>query len=99
MTDAERRREPDRPTRDRRRRRRRRGTAAAARRSAASGADARRSGSALLVGLLVAAWLALQLFASVLLPFVAAAGIAYVLDPPTTRLTRARRAARRSRRC
>jgi predicted PurR-regulated permease PerM len=33
-------------------------------------------------------WLALQLFASVLAPFVAAAGIAYVLDPPTTRLTR-----------
>jgi predicted PurR-regulated permease PerM len=44
---------------------------------------------ALLVGLVVAAWLGLQLFASVLLPFVAAAGIAYVLDPPTARLTRA----------
>jgi predicted PurR-regulated permease PerM len=43
---------------------------------------------ALIVGLLVVAWLALQLFASVLAPFVAAAGIAYVLDPPTTRLTR-----------
>ncbi len=43
---------------------------------------------ALVVGLLVAAWLVLQLFASVLAPFVAAAGIAYVLDPPTTRLTR-----------
>ena len=43
---------------------------------------------ALVVGLLVVAWLALQLFASVLPPFVAAAGIAYVLDPPTTRLTR-----------
>jgi predicted PurR-regulated permease PerM len=43
---------------------------------------------ALVVGLLVAAWLALQLFASVLAPFVAAAGIAYVLDPPTIRLTR-----------
>jgi predicted PurR-regulated permease PerM len=42
---------------------------------------------ALLVGLVVVAWLALQLFASVLLPFVAAAGIAYVLDPPTRRLT------------
>jgi len=42
---------------------------------------------ALLVGLVVAAWLALQLFASVLMPFVAAAGIAYVLDPPTRRLT------------
>jgi len=43
---------------------------------------------ALLVGLVVVAWLALQLFASVLLPFVAAAGLAYVLDPPTRRLTR-----------
>ncbi|MBN9509279.1 MAG: AI-2E family transporter [Alphaproteobacteria bacterium] len=43
---------------------------------------------ALLVGLLVVAWLALQLFASVLLPFVAAAGIAYFLDPPATNLTR-----------
>jgi predicted PurR-regulated permease PerM len=42
----------------------------------------------LVVGLMVVAWLALQLFASVLAPFVAAAGIAYVLDPPTTRLTR-----------
>jgi predicted PurR-regulated permease PerM len=40
------------------------------------------------LALLVATWLALQLFASVLLPFVAAAGIAYVLDPPTTRLAR-----------
>ena len=44
---------------------------------------------ALLVGLSVAAWLALQLFASVLLPFVAASGIAYFLDPPATQLTRA----------
>jgi predicted PurR-regulated permease PerM len=43
---------------------------------------------ALVVSLIVVAWLALQLFASVLAPFVAAAGIAYVLDPPTTRLTR-----------
>jgi predicted PurR-regulated permease PerM len=43
---------------------------------------------ALLVGLVVVAWLALQLFASVLLPFVAAAGIAYVLDPPTRRLSK-----------
>jgi predicted PurR-regulated permease PerM len=42
---------------------------------------------ALVVGLLVVAWLTLQLFASVLAPFVAAAGIAYVLDPPTTKLT------------
>jgi predicted PurR-regulated permease PerM len=43
---------------------------------------------ALLVGLVVVAWLALQLFASVLLPFVAAAGIAYVMDPPTRHLVR-----------
>ena len=43
---------------------------------------------ALLAGLVVAAWLVLQLFASILLPFVAAAGIAYFLDPPATRLTR-----------
>ena len=43
----------------------------------------------LLVGLLVIAWLMLNLFASVLLPFVAAAGIAYFLDPVATRLTRA----------
>ncbi len=43
---------------------------------------------ALLLGLLVAAWLGLQLFASVLLPFVAAAGIAYVFDPLTARLCR-----------
>jgi len=43
---------------------------------------------ALLVGLVVAAWLALQLFASILLPFVAAGGLAYILDPPATRLTR-----------
>jgi predicted PurR-regulated permease PerM len=40
-----------------------------------------------IVALVVVLWLALQLFASVLLPFVAAAVIAYVLDPPTTRLT------------
>jgi predicted PurR-regulated permease PerM len=43
---------------------------------------------AAVVALLVVFWLALQLFASVLLPFVAAAVIAYVLDPPTTRLVR-----------
>jgi len=43
---------------------------------------------ALLVGLLVGAYLALQLFASILLPFVAAAGIAYFLDPVATRLAR-----------
>ena len=43
----------------------------------------------LLAGLLIATWVALYLFASILLPFVAAAGIAYFLDPPTSRLTRA----------
>jgi predicted PurR-regulated permease PerM len=41
---------------------------------------------ALIIGLLVTSWLALQLFASVLAPFVAAAVIAYALDPATTRL-------------
>jgi predicted PurR-regulated permease PerM len=40
------------------------------------------------LALFVAIWVVLQLFASVLLPFVAAAGIAYVLDPPTSRLAR-----------
>jgi predicted PurR-regulated permease PerM len=44
---------------------------------------------ALLGGLAVVAWLALYLFDSVLLPFVAAAGIAYFLDPAASRLTRA----------
>ena len=43
----------------------------------------------LLAGLLVVLAAALHLFASILLPFVMAAGIAYFLDPPTTRLTRA----------
>lgn len=43
---------------------------------------------ALLVGLIVVAWLVLSLFASILLPFVAAAGIAYFLDPLARRLTR-----------
>jgi predicted PurR-regulated permease PerM len=43
----------------------------------------------LLGGLAVVAWLVLDLFASVLLPFVAAAGIAYFLDPAASRLTRA----------
>jgi len=42
----------------------------------------------LLIFLLVVAWLALQLFASVLMPFVAAGGIAYALDPPAHRLRR-----------
>jgi predicted PurR-regulated permease PerM len=43
---------------------------------------------ALLGGLLLAVGAALYLFSSILLPFVAAACIAYFLDPPTTRLTR-----------
>jgi len=43
----------------------------------------------LLAGLVIVLAAALHLFASILLPFVAAAGIAYFLDPPTTRLTRA----------
>ena len=43
---------------------------------------------ALGVGLLVALWLALDLFAAILAPFVAAAVIAYALDPPTSRLAR-----------
>lgn len=43
---------------------------------------------ALLVGFVAAIGVMLQLFASVLLPFVAAAGIAYFLDPLATRLTR-----------
>jgi predicted PurR-regulated permease PerM len=42
----------------------------------------------LILGLLVAFWFALQLFASVLAPFVAAGVIAYALDPPTSRLAR-----------
>ena len=42
----------------------------------------------LLTGLLLAVCLILYLFSSILLPFVAAACIAYFLDPPTTRLTR-----------
>ncbi len=43
----------------------------------------------LLAGLIVVVWLTLNLFASILLPFVAASGIAYVLDPPCSRLVRA----------
>ena len=45
---------------------------------------------ALLVGVVVVLWLMLQLFESILLPFVAAAGIAYVLDPFCRRLARLR---------
>ncbi len=44
---------------------------------------------AALVGLSVATWLALRLFASILMPFVAAAGIAYFLHPLCSRLNRA----------
>ena len=43
---------------------------------------------AILLGLFAAVLVALWLFNAILLPFVAAAGIAYFLDPPTTRLTR-----------
>ena len=42
----------------------------------------------LLAGLFLGVCVALYLFSSILLPFVAAACIAYFLDPPTTRLTR-----------
>ncbi len=42
----------------------------------------------LAAGLLVLFWLVLRLFAGVLAPFVAAAVIAYALDPPTSRLVR-----------
>ena len=42
----------------------------------------------LIVGLAIAAWLALSLFSSILLPFVAASGIAYFLDPLARQLTR-----------
>lgn len=45
--------------------------------------------SALVLGLLAAAAAMLWLFSSILLPFVAAAFIAYFLDPPTARLSRA----------
>ena len=44
--------------------------------------------AALLIGLLIIAWVALQLFASILLPFVISMGIAYFLDPVATRLVR-----------
>jgi predicted PurR-regulated permease PerM len=43
---------------------------------------------ALLAGLVVVVWLGLRLFASVLLPFVAAAGVAYFLDPLAVALER-----------
>ncbi len=43
---------------------------------------------ALMGGLAVVAWLVLSLFSSILLPFVAASGIAYFLDPLAHQLTR-----------
>ena len=43
---------------------------------------------AILVALLVGSWVALQLFASVLLHFVASAATAYFVDPTASRLTR-----------
>jgi predicted PurR-regulated permease PerM len=43
---------------------------------------------ALIIGLLVAFWLVLQLFGSVLAPFVAAGVLAYALDPAATQLNR-----------
>jgi predicted PurR-regulated permease PerM len=45
---------------------------------------------ALLAGVLVVLFVALHLFSSILLPFVAAAGIAYILDPFCTRMVRNR---------
>ena len=48
----------------------------------------RRQRIALLAGVVVVFWLVLQLFATILLPFVAAAGVAYFLDPLAGRLTR-----------
>lgn len=44
----------------------------------------------LLIAICVAFWFFMQLFSSVLLPFVAASGIAYALDPFCTRMEKAR---------
>ena len=44
--------------------------------------------TALVVGVVFVVLLALELFASILLPFVVAAGIAYFLDPVASRMTR-----------
>ena len=57
---------------------------------ARAGSPTRTQRLVLLACVLVALWLVLQLFASILPPFVAAAGVAYVLDPFCTRLTRLR---------
>jgi len=45
---------------------------------------------ALIAGLAIVAWLVVSLFSSILLPFVAAAGIAYFLDPLARQLARVR---------
>jgi len=42
----------------------------------------------LIAGLAIAAWLVLSFFSSILLPFVAASGIAYFLDPVARQLTK-----------
>ncbi|MGH7056657.1 MAG: AI-2E family transporter [Acetobacteraceae bacterium] len=42
----------------------------------------------MLAGLVIVAWVVLRLFASILLPFVAAAGIAYFLDPLARKMAR-----------
>ncbi len=54
----------------------------------ASAASTRGQRLALLAGVIVVLWAVLALFASVLLPFVAAGFIAYFLDPPTSYLAR-----------
>ena len=51
-------------------------------------ATTRAQRAALIAGVVVAGGLALELFASVLTPFVAAAVLAYAMDPLTSRLTR-----------
>jgi predicted PurR-regulated permease PerM len=56
--------------------------------SLAAGRSTRGQRIVAIVALVVVLWLLLRLFASVLLPFVMAGVIAYVLDPPTTYLTR-----------
>ncbi len=54
----------------------------------APGSSTRNQRLLLLAGVAVVLWGALQLFASILLPFVLSAGIAYFLDPLVSRLTR-----------
>ncbi|MGC8524461.1 MAG: AI-2E family transporter [Acidibrevibacterium sp.] len=57
--------------------------------AAANSPTIRRQRLILLAAIVIVAWLALQLFATILLPFVAAAGVAYFLDPLASRLVRA----------